>query len=403
MVLLAGVTVNLVLGALYAWGVVKKALVTDPAWGWSNRDAAIPFTVATVSFAVMMIFAGRWQDRIGPRYVAMLGGVMFGSGLIASSFAKTPLLMALTYGVISGVGIGLAYSATTPAAIKWFPPARKGAVTGMVVSGVGLAAVYVAPLTQFLLAKTSVANTFQILGVGALVLICLASLLLRNPPPGYVPTAASQGGGSATRATAPPRRDLDWHEMLRTGQFYVLWIMFVLSASAGLMVIVHVATIAKEQAGLQWGFLPVAILALFNTGGRIVSGFASDRLGRTRTMVLAFLLQAVNMLVFTHYTTPWLLIFASAFTGLCFGSLFTLFPAASADFYGVRHLGVNYGLLFTAFGVAGVLGPMLGGEVRDRFGSYSGSYMASAAMLILGVVLALVLRPPAEVKRQNVE
>jgi len=165
MVLLAGVTVNLVLGALYAWGVVKKALVTDPAWGWSNRDAAIPFTVATVSFAVMMIFAGRWQDRIGPRYVAMLGGVMFGSGLIASSFAKTPLLMALTYGVISGVGIGLAYSATTPAAIKWFPPARKGAVTGMVVSGVGLAAVYVAPLTQFLLAKTSVAHTFQISGV----------------------------------------------------------------------------------------------------------------------------------------------------------------------------------------------------------------------------------------------
>jgi OFA family oxalate/formate antiporter-like MFS transporter len=160
------------------------------------------------------------------------------------------------------------------------------------------------------------------------------------------------------------------------------------------MIIVHVATIAKEQADLKWGFLPVAILALFNTGGRIVSGFLSDRIGRTRTMVLAFLLQAVNMLAFSHYTSAWMLIFASAFTGLCYGTIFTLFPAATADYYGVRHLGVNYGLVFTAFGVAGVTGPILGGEIRDRFGSYSASYTMSAIMLFAGAVLALVLRPP---------
>jgi OFA family oxalate/formate antiporter-like MFS transporter len=390
-VVAAAVAINLVLGALYAWGVFKKALVTDPAWQWSNRDAALPFTVSTVAFAVMMIFAGRWQDKFGPRYVAMTGGLMFGLGLIASSFVHSPLLMAVTFGLVGGIGIGLGYSATTPPSIKWFPPSRKGLITGIVVSGVGLAAVYIAPLTQYLLAKTGIPQTFQILGVGSILLIGMLSLLLQNPPPGYV--TAAPAAGPAKQAPAP-HRDADWPEMLRSGQFYVLWAMFVLSASAGLMIIVHVATIAKEQAGLKWGFLPVAILALFNTGGRIVSGFLSDRIGRSRTMVLAFVLQAVNMLAFSHYTSAWMLIFASAFTGLCYGTIFTLFPAATADYYGIRHLGVNYGLVFSAFGVAGVIGPILGGEIRDRFGSYSASYTISAIMLAVGAVLALLVRAP---------
>jgi len=393
-VVLAALSINLILGSLYAWGVVKKALVSDPQWHWSNTDAALPFTVSTIAFALMMIFAGRAQDKIGPRYVAMLGGIMFGLGLIASAFARTPLMMAITFGVVGGIGIGLGYSATTPPSIKWFPPSRKGLVTGIVVSGVGLAAVYVAPLTQLLLEKTGIQQTFLILGIGALVLICLFSQVVTNPPAGYVPAPAAGSPTSAAKAPAVARRDLDWHEMLRTGQFYHLWIMFVLAASAGLMIIVHVATIAKEQAGLKWGFLPVAMLAIFNTFGRVVSGFLSDRIGRSRTMVLAFVLQAINMLLFSHYTSPWLLLFASAFTGLCYGTIFTLFPATAADFYGVRNLGVNYGLIFTAFGVAGTLGPILGGWVRDQYGAYGRSFLISAILLFVGAILALLLKPP---------
>ena len=182
--------------------------------------------------------------------------------------------------------------------------------------------------------------------------------------------------------------------MLRTGQFYQLWLLMVLSASAGLMIITQVAMIAKEQAHWQWGFVPIATLAIFNTFGRLLSGVLSDRIGRTRTMTLAFLLQAVNMLAFSHYDSPGLVVFGSAFTGLCYGTIFTLMPAATADFYGVRNLGVNYGLVFTAFGVAGVVGPLLGAQINDRFNSYLWAYYISAIMLVLGAVLAIWTKPP---------
>ena len=163
-VTVAAVGINLILGALYAWGVIGKALVVQ--WHWTKTEAALPFTVSTASFALMMIFAGRWQDKMGPRLVAMVGGVMFGLALCASAYAGTPVLMLLTFGVVGGIGIGLCYSATTPPAIKWFPSAKKGLITGIVVSGVGLAAVYVSPLTQVLLERTSIPTTFMIFGIG---------------------------------------------------------------------------------------------------------------------------------------------------------------------------------------------------------------------------------------------
>jgi OFA family oxalate/formate antiporter-like MFS transporter len=395
-VVIAAVSINLILGVLYAWSVMGKALVAQ--WNWTRADASLPFTISAASFALMMIFAGRAQDKIGPRYVAMLGGIILGLGLMASSFAKTPTMMLITFGLVGGLGIGLGYSATTPPSIKWFPPARKGLITGIVVSGVGLAAVWIAPLTQYLLkayaGPNSIPNTFLTLGVGTVVLVALLSQALANPPAGYTPAPAAAPGTPAVKApTARP--NLDWHEMLHTGQFYQLWLMFVLAASAGLMIISQVALIAKDQAHIdKLGYAPVAILAIFNTLGRVVSGFLSDRIGRTNTMILAFVLQAANMFAFSYYTTPPLLIFGAAFTGLCYGTIFTLFPATTADFYGVKNLGVNYGLVFTGFGVAGVIGPMLGGKIRDAFGDYHNAFTISAIMLLAGAVLAFILKAP---------
>ncbi len=385
-VVIAALAINLILGVLYAWGVIAKVLGTD--WHWTKTDATLPFTVATVCFAGMMVFAGRCQDKFGPRLVATAGGIMLGLGLVASALVHSPIAMALTFGVGAGLGIGLGYSATTPPSIKWFPPARKGVITGIVVSGVGLAAVYISPLTQYLLGKTTIPMTFVWLGVGTLVLVPLLAQFLRNPPEQPAAPAA------AAQKPAASRGESDWGEMLRTGQFYQLWLMMVLSASAGLMIITQVAMIAKEQANWKWGFVPIAMLAIFNTFGRLLSGVLSDRIGRTRTMTLAFLLQAVNMLAFSHYDSPGLVVFGSAFTGLCYGTIFTLMPAATADFYGLRNLGVNYGLVFTAFGVAGVIGPLLGAQINDRFHSYHWAYLISAAMLVLGALLAIVTKPP---------
>lgn len=389
----AGLGINLVLGSLYAWGVMSKALVVE--WKWNKADAGLPFAVSTAAFAVMMIFAGRMQDKLGPRRVAMLGGLLFGLGLAASSLATTPLTMALTFGLLGGMGIGLGYSATTPSAIKWFPAARKGLITGLVVSGVGLASVYMAPLTQFLLGKTSIAQTFVILGVGTIVAVCLLALLLVNPPAGYQPGAAPTAAGSKPAAPAK-RREIDWQEMIKTPQFYLLWLMYVLAAAAGLMIISNVAIIAKEQAGWEAGFVPIMLLATFNTLGRIVAGYVSDRIGRTQTMVMAFALQALNMFFFLRYNTPALLIFGAGMTGLCYGTIFTLMPAATADFYGTKNLGVNYGIVFTGFGVAGVLGSRYGGRIRDLFGSYSMAYTICAVMLIVAAVLAFATRAPKE-------
>jgi OFA family oxalate/formate antiporter-like MFS transporter len=397
-VTLVALSINLVLGVLYAWGVMAKALVVQ--WHWSKAQAALPFTVATAAFAITMIFAGRLQDKVGPRLIAALGGIVLGIGLLASSYAKSPGLMLVTFGIIGGIGIGIGYSATTPPAIKWFPPSKKGLITGIVVSGVGLAAVYISPLTQFLLKAVGIQQSFIYLGIGAIVSVVLLAQFLRNPPAGFQP-AAPAAGSPAAKAAAVSRPSLDWNEMLRTSQFYRLWLMFILAASAGLMIIAHVAIIAKEQARWEWGFVPVVLLAIFNSAGRVASGIVSDRIGRTQTMVVAFVLQACNMFAFSHYTSSALLVFGSAFTGLCYGTIFTLMPAATADFYGVKNLGVNYGFVFTGFGVAGVFGPLLGGKIRDLTGTYSTSYTISAVMLLAGAALAFTTRAPASKPEQH--
>lgn len=393
-VVAAGTGINLILGSLYAWSVVGRAL--SEQWKWSKADAALPFSISTGCFAFTMIFAGRWQDKVGPRIVAFVGGVMFGLGVFVSAYARSPMWMALSYGVLAGMGIGLCYSATTPPAVKWFPPGRKGLITGIVVSGIGLAAVYASPLWQHLIAAKGISPTFEYLGVGGIVLICLLSMMLVNPPLGYVVSAAPAGGPGKPKSAA--KVDLDWHEMLRTRQFYMLWVMLLLGASAGLMIIGNIAIIAKEQANLtKLGYLPVALLAIFNTLGRLASGTVSDRIGRTRTMMLAFVLQAANMFAFAHYHTEAMLYFGASFTGLCYGTIFPLMPAAIADFFGLKNLGVNYGLLFTAFGVAGVGAPLLGARIADITKSFATSYTIAAVMLLVGAVLALAVRPPKAV------
>lgn len=394
-VALAGLGVNLLLGTLYAWGVMGKALAVQ--WQWSKTEAALPFAVSTAVFAVMMVFAGRAQDKLGPRRVATLGGLLFGLGVAASSLFTSPLAILLCFGAVGGAGIGLAYSATTPAAVKWFPAARKGLITGIVVSGVGAAALFMSPLTQYLLAQVGIANTFLILGIGSAVAIVLLAQLLKNPPADYLPAGQLPTGARHLAA----RKDSDWHEMLRTPQFYFLWLMYVLTASAGLMVIANVPLIAKEQAHWEAGFVPVMLLALFNTLGRFGGGALSDRLGRTSTMVLAFVLQAVNLFFFARYTSPESLALGTSMVGLCYGTIFTLMPAATADYYGLRNMGVNYGLVFTGFGVAGVFGSLLGGRARDLLGSFDLAYEICAGMLIAAAILALLLRSPQKQGAQD--
>ncbi|MDD4226042.1 MAG: OFA family MFS transporter [Mariniphaga sp.] len=382
----AALGINLFLGLLYAWGVFQKALVND--WGWSNTTASLPYTVSAAIFAFMMIFAGRAQDLFGPRIIVFIGGLIFGTGLILSGFATSPVVMILTFGVMGGVGIGVGYSATTPCAIKWFDPSRKGLISGIVVSGVGLAPVYIAPLTAYLLNIYGIRETFIILGVSAIVVISLLSLILRNPPAGYVPAPANK----TMRQNTSTGQNYSWQEILRKRSFYFLWTIYLLAATAGLMLIAHIASIAQTQAGWKAGFVLVVILAVFNALGRVSMGFLSDRIGRKVSLLVVFMLQAVNMFIFTYYNSIPLLITGAAIAGLSYGSLFALFPAATADYFGMKNLGVNYGLVFTGWGIAGVIGPILGGLVVDQTGTYTISYLVSAVLLIIGSIMVFFMK-----------
>ncbi|MCK5763834.1 MAG: MFS transporter, partial [Clostridiales bacterium] len=257
-VLISGFMINLTLGVLYSWSVLKKALINE--WGWTSSEASLPYSIAIVVWALTVLFAGRLQDKIGPRKVVTFGAIFTGLGLILSSFIQSVPLLIITFGVIAGGGIGFAYASVTPPALKWFHPSKKGMVSGIVVSGMGLASIFIAPLTTILLKNYGVSNTFLILGILILFIATPIAQLIKNPPEGYVP--AKPTNLKEKKNSIIIAKDYLWKEMLKTKQFYFFWIMFAFSSSAGLMIIGNIAIIAKTQANLENGFYLVSLLAI---------------------------------------------------------------------------------------------------------------------------------------------
>jgi OFA family oxalate/formate antiporter-like MFS transporter len=393
-VTLAGMGINLALGVLYAWSVVAKSLTAD--WAWSAGQASLPYAVACGVFAVSMVFAGRAQDRLGPRRVATMGGALTGLGMIVASFGTSQVSwpIVLGFGVMAGTGIGLGYAAATPAAVKWFPAAKKGMITGLVVSGFGLASVYIAPLTQWLLGAYGIAMTFRVLGIGFLIATVALAQLLVNPAaaPALVGAASAQHQASGTSA---PQREYEWQEMVRTPQFVLLWVMYAFAAFAGLMIIGHMAKIAALQMpGSNLGFALVAVLAIGNASGRVVAGLVSDRIGGTRTMLVVFVMQAVMMGLLAIAQTPALLVPVAALVGFAYGANLALFPSTTQGYFGTKNYGVNYGLVFTAWGVGGVFGSMTAGTIVDSTGGYGIAYAVAALLCVAAAGLTFATKPP---------
>lgn len=400
LVTMAGLGLNLALGVLYAWSMFAKQLteaVDAGGFGWTRTAATLPYTCAIAFFAVMMIPAGRLQDRLGPRLVATVGAVLCGCGLLVASLGAPDRMwpVVLGFGVLAGTGIGLGYAAATPAAVKWFGPEKKGLITGIVVAGFGLAPVYIAPLSKHLLSTQGIRDSFRIFGIVFLVVAGIAAQFMRNPPaPAATPpgTPATPGRGAPAGATVAPGNDRTWRQMLRTPTFWSLYVQYACGATAGLMIIGHMAKIVSVQSGgaIQAGFLFVALLAVFNATGRVVGGVVSDIIGRVGAMIIVFVMQATTLFFFDQFNGIVPFVFGAALVGFNYGACLSLFPATAADYWGTRNLGLNYGILFTAWGVGGVFGPTLAGAIADASGSYAPAYRVAGGLLMFAAVLAMI-------------
>jgi OFA family oxalate/formate antiporter-like MFS transporter len=394
-VILAGLGINLMLGTLYAWGVISKALITE--YGWTATQTQIPYMVACAIFAFSMIPGGKLQDRLGPRPIIMTSAILAGIGFLVSGYFLTLSALVIGFGLIFGTAMGTGYAAPTPAAIKWFHASKRGIVSGVVVSGFGLAPVYVAPLTTFLLDNFGIGTTFYALGIGFFAGIMVLAQFVKNPPEGYVPTPPANTPSQDTTGNKPvAAKEYSWQEMFKTKQFFMIWGMFCFGTFAGLLVIGQLSNIGLEQAGIQSAFTLTIIYAVFNAFGRVSWGVIMDRIGGRKSLITIFVIQVVVFFLKPFISTPLFLMISTAWIGFTFGGMLTVFPAMTGNFYGMKNFGMNYGMVITAWGIGGVLGPLLGGIVRDATGGYTISYIASALISVLGALIAMKITAPDE-------
>lgn len=397
LVTFSGTGVNLTLGIIYSWSIIAAYL--RDIQGWSAMDSQLPYMITCSIFALLMVPAGRIQDSLGPKVALIASAIFAGVGLIGSGFFISVVGLSICFGILFGSAMGLGYSSATPPAIKWFRPEKRGLIAGIVVSGAGLASVYTAPLTNFLLGRYGLSSTFFILGTAFFFIIIILAQLIKNPPDGYIPPSAPSQDALTHGVTEelPYKVDFQWHEMIKTPQFYLLWLIFCFGSLAGLMVIGQLSSIVYDQSGLSLGFVLVALLAIFNAVGRIVAGALFDRLGRTYSLVIILTLQAINFLLFGTYDTITTLVVGTMVAGFSYGACLSIFPAATAMLYGVKNIGVNYGLLYTSWGAGGVFGGLIGGLVRDHTGSYNTAFLIAAALCAAGVLLSLLIKEPEKI------
>lgn len=382
----AGLGINLALGVLYAWSLFKDAIAKE--FGWKGAQLNDPYALCCLVFAGAMILAGRCQDKVGPRVTASLGGLLIGSGLMLISTTSSYGLWLLGFGVLAGLGMGFGYSSATPPALKWFPPAKTGLIAGLVVAGFGLAPVYLAPLSQVLVTHYQLQKSMLILGGAFLVIIVGLAQFLQNPPAGYV---ADPRSGAKPAATG-----LGPGEIIRTGNFWLLWLIYFAGAGAGLMVIGSISGMAKSTMK-ESAFIAVAVMAVGNAGGRIGAGLLSDKIGRRWTLLLVLVIQAGLMLAAIPVTNATdgpkgVIVLLATLIGLNYGANLAIFPSFAKDLWGLKNFGMNYGILFTAWGVGSLLSSVAQ-RLKASSGSFDSSFQVAAVLLFLGALLTLLIRP----------
>jgi len=403
-VLYACVLFNFTIGVLYAWSVLIPRLtapIEDGGYGWTASQAGYPFTVAILVFSLAMLIGGRLQDKLGPRWIVTAGGLLTGLGFIISGNAGNSVTgFIFGFGIVSATGMGFGYGCVTPPALKWHHPSEKGRISGLVVGGFGLSAVFYAPITGFLLGAFGIQTTMVMIGTAALIVGVAAAQFVNNPPAGY--TAAVPAGYTApAQQVKNASDDMTWLEMVKTRRFHMMFLMFLLASSVGVMVIGNMTTIARTQVGITSATalaLLVAFLALTNTVGRVVGGKMSDKIGRLNALYVTFALQMVNMVAFSFFTNVPTLLFGIIIVGFCFGTLLSVMPALCADQYGLKNVGLNYGILFLAWGFSGSIAPIMSNKLYTWTDSFTSTYIICAFMMAAMIYVNFLLKKDIENK-----
>ena len=388
----AGVVMQVALGAVYAWSVFRVPL--SDAYGTGVSAVNTTFSIAILALGFAAFFGGLWMNKSGPRIVALSAGVLYGAGIFLASFAQPSLwILYLTYGLMAGIGIGLGYIVPVATLIKWFPD-KRGFITGIAVAGFGAGALLTAPIAKQLVQGVGLFPTFAILGILYLVMVVGAALFMKNPPEGWTPEGWEPEEEESSERTGV---DYELRGALKTWQWYALWALLFLNVTAGIAIISEADPIAQEVSGVAPATAAwlVSIISVGNAAGRFLWAWLSDAIGRKWVFLVMFLLQAALFFLLPVVGASFVMLAILSFIIVsCYGGGFGTMPAFNADYFGSKNVGMIYGLMITAWGFAGVLGPQLISIMYDATRSYAGAFYILAGIMLVSSIVPFIVRPP---------
>ncbi len=395
----AGLIINLCLGTVYSWSVFVNPLIeyfsTSLGQTVTANEALLPYSVILAVFSVTMALTGRYVETHGPRRITIAGCILTGLGWVLASMASSIAMLSIMYGIIGGIGIGIAYGATVAVAARWFPE-RRGLAVGLTVFGVGFSAFITANLAGYIIAVSGVMNTFRIFGIGVIIVTLPLALPLTFPPVGWKPV-----GWNPPQDREQLSCECNRSEMLRTPEFYGLWMCYFIACIAGLMAVSISKPVGTEVVGIETGLATalVGFFAIFNGGGRLVFGTLSDRLNPGNTAALTFILIALVSLAMWQVPVTGVYIAAFAVLWGCLGGWLAIAPTATASYFGTRDYPRCYGVVFLAFGAGAIAGPQLAGFIRTAAGTYLGVFPWVFILAIIGFFTSFILMKPQSLKQ----
>ena len=387
---IAGVFLQIALGAVYAWSVFRVPLAKQ--FGWSISEVTLTFTISIFVLGFAAFFGGLWLNRKGPRVVALTGGALYGLGIFLASFTHRLSWLYLTYGVVGGIGLGLAYIVPVAVLVKWFPD-RRGLITGIAVGGFGAGALITAPVATRLIQSVGVLSTFAYLGIAYLIVTVVTGLFMQNPPDGWKPEGWTP---TASQTSQRAGRDFTLNEALKTWQWWALWLLLFLNTCAGISIISQEAPLFQEETGVTAAIAAsmVGLASIGNAVGRVFWAWVSDLITRSATFFVMFVAQILLFWFLPNIATAWFLTIVTFVVLMCYGGGFGTMPAFTADYFGPKNVGPIYGLMLTAWGFASVFGPLLIAHMRETAGSYRGALHVIAGVMTISAVLPILVRPP---------